>query len=158
MLAVPEFHQRFRDNLPAHSDGKRYWTPGCETPYTSRYFFDNYADHINPCIGIVIDGDHEPGQPLEDAVNAEKHLAPEGVILFHDFVGLPVREAVRWLIQEKGFQCRIYLTPHVVAACWRADMIGPLGDFHPPIHIPDPGIVAQDLPARWPEWDWSKCL
>ena len=98
--------------------------------------------------GIVIDGDHHPGEPLKDAKGAIRFLKPDGVILFHDFVGLPVQEAVRWLMDEHGMSVRLYLTPHVVACCWR-------GKFIPPKHEPDPALVALQLWKRWPEMDWE---
>ncbi len=140
MLRLQGFQLRLEDNLSTSWDGVR------EVAHmTSEYFFHGFDETWK---GIVIDGDHEPGKPLEDAQNAAKHLAPGGVIMFHDFVGLPVREAVRYLMDEDGMSCRLYLTPHVVALCW----IG--SDFQPPVHRPDPFIVSQDLPARWPEFDW----
>jgi hypothetical protein len=80
----------------------------------------------------VIDGDHEPGAPMQDAQNAYKHLSDTGVILFHDFIGGPVREAVTWLM-DQGFKARVYFTPHLVACCWR-------GEFTPPDHVPDARI------------------
>ncbi len=98
--------------------------------------------------GFCIDGDHLAPHPLRDAQNAAGRLADTGVILMHDCLGDPVQEAVRWL-QDNGFRTRIYITPHVVACCWR-------GDFVPPVHIPEPAIVAQDLPARMPLIDWSR--
>lgn len=87
-----------------------------------------YPNYVLACI----DGDHEPGAPLQDAQNAYKHLADTGVIIFHDFIGGPVREAVTWLM-DQGFKARVYFTPHLVACCWR-------GDFAPPVHEPDPRI------------------
>ena len=70
------------------------------------------------------------------------------MILFHDFVGLPVQEAVRWLMTEHGMFVRLYLTPHVVACCYREAFI-------PPHHEPDPALVALQLWKRWPEMDWE---
>ena len=121
-------------------------------PIKSESLFDPLSGREMNLSGVVIDGDHEPGAPLADAQGAVAHLASGGVILFHDFVGLPVREAVRWLMLEQEMRVKLYLTPHVVACCWWNR------DWEPPHHVPDPGIVAQDLPARWEEFDWRPFL
>lgn len=70
--------------------------------------------------------------PLQDAQGAHQHLTDNGVIVFHDFIGTPVQQAVAWLIQQ-GYKYRIYTTPQMVAWCWR-------GNFEPPEHVPDPAI------------------
>jgi methyltransferase family protein len=114
---------------------------------TSLAFFARVEEHDH-ADGVCIDGDHEPGKPLEDATNAAKHLAEPGVIIFHDFIGRPVREAVEYLMAQ-GFHCRVYKTPHMVACCWR-------GDFVPPDHVPDPNLP--DLFARCPDFDFTRCL
>ena len=98
---------------------------------------------------VVIDGDHEPGMPLEDARNAAAHLAPTGVIMLHDGVGKPVREAVQWLMAS-GFKCRAYFTPHLVFCCWR-------GAFVPPDHVPDPEVKRQLLDGRFSDFDFARC-
>lgn len=129
MLAVSEFRERLQDNhfvLPLPEIG---WCMIFET--TSHAFFESLNDGP-PTQGFVIDGDHEPGKPLEDAQNAYKHLADTGVVLFHDFIGAPVREAVTWLMNQ-GFKARVYYSPHLVACCWR-------GDFTPPDHEKDARI------------------
>ncbi len=123
------------------------------SPMRSQDFFDNQEEDGElgfELIGAVcIDGDHEPGEPLRDAQNSVKWLRQkDGIIVFHDFIGQPVREAVTWLM-DQGFHARVYLTPHMVACCWR-------GDFTPPDHVPDPFILSQDLPARCPDFDWSR--
>ncbi len=147
MIANKEFRDRFNANV--------WKVAGCVgVGETSAEFFSGWNfikhDEWEPPIyaGVVIDGDHEPGVPLADAKGAAAHLADTGVIVFHDFIGQPVREAVTWLM-DQGFHCRVYLTPHMVALCWR-------GDFTPPDHVPDPFIVAQDLVARCPDFDWSR--
>jgi hypothetical protein len=141
ILAVPEFWER----LEAQTDS---WIMGW--PLTSNEWFDNFSETPPIFKGVCIDGDHEPGKPLEDAQNAVRHLADTGVLIFHDFIGQPVREAVAWCM-DNGFQARVYLTPHVIGLCWR-------GDFVPPDHVPDPHIVAQDLPARMPDFDFKRCV
>lgn len=131
MLRLQGFADRFEANM------EHCWT-----------FLDEYHGHTSndffsgsipiPVIdswhaaGFCIDGDHEPGAPLQDAQNAYRHLCSNGVILLHDFIGRPVREAVTWLM-DHGFKARVYWTPHLVACCWR-------GDFTPPDHVPDSRI------------------
>ncbi len=113
---------------------------------------NEYFDQLHPKAkfdGVVIDGDHMSPHPALDACHAAAHLRTPGVILMHDCLGEPVQEAVRWL-QDHGFRTRIYITPHVVACCWR-------GDFVPPVHIPEPALVAQNLPARMTLIDWTRC-
>jgi hypothetical protein len=99
--------------------------------------------------GVCIDGDHEPGKPLEDARNAAAHLTHTGVIMLHDGVGRPVREAVEWLM-DNGFKARAYFTPHLVFCCWR-------GDFVPPDHVPDPEVKRQLLDGRFKDFDFERC-
>lgn len=108
------------------------WIPGCFTWVHGKGFGEHIPDFTPTYKGVCIDGDHEPGKPLEDAQNAARHLADTGVIIFHDFIGAPVREAVTWLM-DQSFKARVYWTPHLVACCWR-------GDFIPPDHEGDPRI------------------
>lgn len=82
--------------------------------------------------GFVIDGNHNDPEPLNDAKGALEHLKPEGVILFHDFIGDPVQNAVTFLM-DQGFKAKVYWTPNLVAVCWR-------GRFVPPHHVGDPAI------------------
>lgn len=141
MLRVAAFQQRFEQNI-------RHWWQKIEqvSHLTSSAYFDSTLDKF----GLVcIDGDHSPGFPLLDAVNAVGHLEPTGVILLHDFIGLPVRDAVTWLMNIAGFKVRVYRTPHMVAVAWR-------GDFVPPDHVSDPRLP--DLFARCPEFDFSRCV
>lgn len=171
MLAVDEFRKRFEDNtgFPAwwicpdtsdelfrqlqqnRSQSSPQWKvnidPGARPhhsllPGESRTRWSTYK-------GFCVDGDHEPGMPLRDVVNAVGHLEPTGVILLHDFIGLPVRDAVTWLMNIAGFKVRVYRTPHMVAVAWR-------GDFVPPDHVSDPRLP--DLFARCPEFDFSRCV
>ncbi len=144
MYELPAFRLRAFEN----DNGRMHYFMGISQFHqgtSAQYFFRLPLKQFD---GVVIDGDHEPGEPLHDAMNAAAHLKPGGVILLHDFVGLPVREAVRYLMAKKNMNVRLYLTPHVVAVCWRD------GWTPPPAHRPDPFIVSQDLPARWPEFDW----
>lgn len=131
LLRVEEVADRCRENIATlPGEGDIDWEAE-----TSQDWFAGLNARNHPGLGIrgfCIDGDHEPGKPLEDAQNAAKHLAETGVILFHDFTGQPVREAVTWLM-DQGFKARVYWTPHIVCVCWR-------GDFTPPIHVPDQRI------------------
>lgn len=101
----------------------------------SREFFASAEQRFD---GVSIDGDHDAPAPLDDARDALAHLKPQGVILLHDFIGEPVRQAVRFLLTQ-GLRCRVYLTPHLVAACW-------CGDLQMPTHEPDPAVRAQIMP------------
>lgn len=143
MLAVPEFRQRFEENMNG-------WP---RSPYavTSNEFLTQKLPY-----GItsgVIDGDHDPGKPLEDAKALYEQIGyavfrRRNIVMLHDFSGRPVREAVEWLL-DQGFRCRIYNTPHMVACCWR-------GEFTPPDHIPDPDIPNRQL--RCPEFDFTRSI
>ncbi len=125
MLRLQGFADRFEENM------EHCWTFLDEYHgRTSNDFFTNIT--MGKFMGVCIDGDHSEGKPLEDAKNAYKHLAETGVILFHDGIGRPVREAVTWLMNQ-GMKARCYWTPHIVFACWR-------GDFKPPDHKTDPRI------------------
>jgi|HubBroStandDraft_1064217.scaffolds.fasta_scaffold25220_2 hypothetical protein len=141
MHALLVFRDRFCENL---CWDREQWC-GADVP-SAEYFLEKRG--AGPfASGFCIDGDHEPGKPLEDATNAAKHLAETGVIIFHDFIGQPVREAVQYLMAQ-GFHCRVYKTPHMVACCWR-------GDFVPPDHMPDQNLP--DLFARCPDFDFTRC-
>lgn len=130
MLAVPEFDARFRENTGDLAIA-RYG-------FTSNEFFDRCKDSAK-CSGVCIDGDHSPGKPLEDAINAVKHLADRGVILFHDATGYPVQEAVEYCVAQ-GFNVKSYVTVHGVVVAWR-------GEFIPPEYQIDPrcAVVADRL-------------
>jgi hypothetical protein len=135
MLRVQGFQERLEDNL------RERWDAVVFTSYlTSSEYFKLDNDRYSS--GVVIDGDHEPGEPLKDARNAAER---SDLMLFHDFVGRPVREAVEFLMGA-GFNCRVYNTPHIVACCWR-------GKFTPPDHVPDPKIPRREL--RCPEFDFG---
>jgi hypothetical protein len=140
ILRIAAFQERFESNT------KHCWNKiGDIFHCTSNEFFGDFFGGV--ASGFCIDGDHEPGKPLEDAQGAAEHLGGrDGVIIFHDFLGEPVQQAVTWLM-NRGFHARIYLTPHMVACCWR-------GNFSPPYHESDPNLP--DLKARCPTFDWSK--
>lgn len=140
-LASKNFYLRFRENTKMLGDFAM-WNAGLTSqdifgPSIGRWFEK----------GFCIDGDHSRPIPLQDAQGAHQHLSENGVIVFHDFIGTPVQEAVAWLIQQ-GYKYRIYTTPQMVACCWR-------GDFQPPEHVPDPAIAAAQ-PFDWNKEEWWK--
>lgn len=152
MFANNEFHTRALANITrAGSAGQIR----LEAATSQRYFggdkrypepiVKNLAFHFD---GVMIDGDHCWMNPLYDAVQSFKHLAPTGVILLHDFIGGPVREATKYLMCE-GMKCRIYCaSSQLLAVCWR-------GEFTPPEYTPDPNInwrtVLKPLAASNPD-------
>lgn len=145
MLPVRPFCERFLENVAA---------VGVEvTPYPARsdeFFADVNVSDGKFFDGIVIDGDHNRPRPMQDAENAASHLAPNGVILLHDFIGRPVQEAVEYLMVI-GFNVHVYWTPHMIACCWR-------GDFIPPVHQQDPQISWHSVRQMMPEFPFGKCV
>jgi hypothetical protein len=151
MYAVPEFLQRMYSSTQAFTN--------VPLPMYSDDFWESFAGFglngdgsrafSNTFTGVCIDGCHEDGQPQRDAANAAKHLADTGVIIFHDGVGRPVREAAQYLMSI-GFKCRAYFTPYLVLCCWR-------GDFTPPDHEPDPVVKAAHLDGRYPDFRFDLC-
>ncbi len=143
MYAHPEFKQRAQGNVDRAGANVVFLHP-----YTSRMYFETMRHAENKFSGVMIDGDHCWMNPLYDAVQAFKVLAPRGVILLHDFIGGPVREATKYLMCE-GMKCRIYCaSSQLLAVCWR-------GDFTPPDYTPDPSIdwelVKKPLAASNPD-------
>jgi hypothetical protein len=117
---------------------------------SERFFSPDRGFGMPRFYGVLVDGDHEPGKPLEDALNAARHLSETGAIIFHDGIGAPVREAVTALI-DRGLHARVYWTPHIVFCCWR-------GDFKPVDHIGDPAIDwTYHKAAMSKDFDFSRC-
>lgn len=139
---VPRLAQRFKQNTGFPTAWMRYCT--------AEQFLQSFSAPGPYFGGFMIDGDHDSPQPLNDARGALSHLAPTGVIVFHDFWGKPIRDAAQYLI-DQGMGCRTYDTPAGMAVCWR-------GDFAPPDHVPDPAIDwAQVRRSRAPEFDFERC-
>lgn len=113
---------------------------------SERYFADVGHTTVQ---AAMIDGDHDEPQPMLDAERAMK--AGAFVIVFHDFWGRPIRDAVRFLLTHPGWHVRVYNTPNGMAVCWED-----VSHFVPPDHIPDPGIEWNPK-ALAPEFDWSVC-
>jgi hypothetical protein len=149
MYGLPEFRERASENSVAYKLVSRASGGISLHAMTSESFFARAGKVGYRFKLTLIDGDHEPGKPLEDAINAAKHLADTGVIVFHDGTGLPVREAVQYLMAQ-GFYCRPYFSPHMMYVCWR-------GDFTPPDHVPDPNVKAQLMDGRLKDFDFTKC-
>jgi hypothetical protein len=82
--------------------------------------------------GFCIDGNHDSPEPVNDARGCLKIAAQDCCMVFHDFRGRPIRDAVRYLMNQ-GFKSRVYWTPAMMAVCWR-------GYFVPPVHVRDPKI------------------
>lgn len=144
MLGVPEFSERASENL-FYAGARASRIP--RYAMTSKEFFsDLHSSELFS--GVVIDGDHMSPCPLEDAKNAADHLETTGVILFHDFIGRPVREGVEYLMSI-GFQCRVYWTPHMVACCSRG--------FIPPDHVRDPRINWEAVKNSMSDFDFGAC-
>lgn len=144
MYGVPEFLERAKSNLRrAEGFPLKAWGTFFVNA-TSRVFFQSTRW---PFAGVMIDGDHSDGEPQHDAIEALKHLDEDGVIVFHDFIGRPVREGVQYLMSQ-GLKCRVYLTPHMMAVCWR-------GDFSPPDHQHDPKLTF--LRNQVPGFDLGRC-
>lgn len=144
MMWNEDFYQRFSDNM-SHTEGVMPWAG------RSEQLFDLLSGCPTPLFdGVLIDGDHMAPHPLEDARGAHDRLQPGGVILLHDLMGGPVQEAAVWLM-DRGYKCRAYCTPHMMACCWR-------GDWQPPEHVPDPAIDWQEIRTNhMKEFPWSRC-
>lgn len=148
MFAVRDFLGRFDQNtaaarfniLPFH---------GTSNEFFAGFRLAREKGEMRSFGGVVIDGDHERPCPLQDAMNAAEALSQDGVILFHDFIGCPVQEGVRWLM-DQGFRCRPYWTPHMVACCWR-------GEFFPPDHMRDAKIDWNTVQAWMPGFPFERC-
>jgi len=145
MLPLPEWRERFRMNTQA-------WAARIG-PVRMRA--DEYFAAIAPAPmydGIVIDGDHIHPNPLADALGSSNHLKRDGVILFHDAIGDPVWNGI-YALTAQNFRCHIYLTPHIVACCWR-------GNWKPPVHVPDPAINWKEIQTNHMKgfaWDRVTC-
>lgn len=139
--------QRFEDNLGGH------WRDVLNVEhYTSAAYFQRPASIR--FVGFVIDGCHDAPEPLNDAMGCVKLAKPNCVIMFHDFYGQPVQDAVTWLMREQGFHCRIYWTPNGVACCWREQGV-PF--FLPPDHVPDPAIIREGVRLRLGNFPVKDC-
>lgn len=148
----PEALARFRENALLEGEPAYHGTTCLMNvfPGTFDQFARAMADHRFD--GFVIDGCHDAPEPTLDAIRAHHMAKPDAVILFHDFIGRPVRDAVRWLM-DGGWKCRVYWTPNMVACCWRG-----LGDWRPPDHVGDPAIEWASHRAEMEmDFDFGRC-
>lgn len=144
MFCVAEFATRFAANTHA------FRLSILIASASSDDYFAKISDQFT-YDGFMIDGNHDAPCPLFDAQNSLAHLKETGVIVFHDFWGRPIRQAVEFLIGA-GLKCRIYDTPAGMAVCWR-------GDFTPVDHIPDPAIRWRTVrEERAPEFDFGRTV
>lgn len=147
MLRLQGFSERFEQNTESQ------WDQLLGTTYrTSRECFRSGA--MKEFDAYCIDGDHEPGEPLADAKGALEHFQGRGLCIFHDFIGAPVREAVLFLM-DRGFHCRVYNTPHMVAVCWR-DTTGETTGM--PFHFPDPVIDWAEIRRRCEPFPFERTI
>lgn len=126
-FAVPTLIDRTIANI---GDAWLQWTYAGTLPQ----YVEQYGKYATRSIysGFCIDGNHDDPEPLRDATAALTMAAETCCMVFHDFRGRPIRDAVRFLMAQ-GFHCRVYWTPAMMAVCWR-------GDFVPPVHVRDPAI------------------
>jgi hypothetical protein len=140
-----DFLSRARANLRHHKSKVMLLPWTSEALFTEHFRNHRYA-------GIVIDGNHDSPEPLNDARRAATHLTDDGVILFHDFIGKPTRDAVNFLIEHGGFKCRVYWTPNLVALCWCGNSIVP------PDHQGDKNILWKPhLMEMERDFDFGRC-
>src|SRR6185436_7590769 len=106
----PKFFKRFQQNLRG--------LQGFCMPYSqtaSEFIADSGTFAFD---GFVIDGNHDFPEPLNDAKGCLSIAKPDCVMVFHDLLGQPIRDAVQYLAGQ-GFNCKEYSTPNGVAVCWR---------------------------------------
>jgi predicted O-methyltransferase YrrM len=117
-FAEPDFRRRASENLDrAGASGRVVLTAS-----TSEERLTQSQEKRLHFSGAFVDGDHE--HPLRDAQLLLPWLSEQAVVVFHDHVGQPVRDAVAWLA-EQGFHVRVYDTSREMAVCWR-------GGWEPP--------------------------
>lgn len=111
MYKLPEFRSRAVENLT--ECGFQFqvglWAGTSKDLFTRSFrLFD----------GIVIDGDHVPPSPLQDATAASERVKPNGVILFHDANNVSVKPGFEYMA-GLGWKVKIYPTSQGVALCYR---------------------------------------
>ena len=142
------FHQRTLENLLAVKTSYPDSKLPMLAPFRSDEYFSCLRGRPISFDGIMIDGDHEQEAVLFDTVAATVRIKPTGVILFHDVLGSP--QFAVTLLQQLGYKVKIYLTPHVVACCWKDE------NFKPPVHKPDPTVNWQKVKHRMIHIDWER--
>lgn len=121
----PGFHDismlaRFTENIErVHQQRKEYQLPPGRV-ISSKIPSHEYLlklEGIPKFNGIFVDGNHDDIWPTVDAILAEQRLAPDGLIVFHDFAGMPIQAAVRYLHVAKNHACEIFETNQLIAVC-----------------------------------------
>jgi len=140
----PHFFLRTYENLKAVGAVNRVIL----TADTTEGYFAEPKNRSMKFCGAFIDGNHDSPWPLNDAKTILPHLEDRAVVVFHDFIGRPIRDGVRFLIRE-GFRFHIYNTPQFLAVCWR-------GEFSPPIHYPDPSVDWAGHRASMTDFDFRE--
>lgn len=139
MLCVDDFKQRFMENTVR-------WKTIAHFCGTTNEYFDITNSKFD---GVVVDADHGEPNPVSDAMNAADRLNDTGVILLHDFIGKPV-----WLaavaLMDRGFKCKVYWTPHMVACCYR-------GNFTPPEHQRDTAVDWSNVQGLMRGFPFERC-
>lgn len=124
-LAFDGFSRRFEDNV------SHCWTSIAWVEHlTSEKVFRLPGVRF---VAAMIDGDHDAPQPSFDAARAIQ--AGAQVLVFHDFAGRPIRDAVGGVLDLGTWKARVYWTPNMMAVAWRDDC-----GFVPPDHVRDPAI------------------
>lgn len=99
---------------------------------TSEAFFSRPGPPVE-IDAAMIDGCHDAPEPTFDAIRAIG--AGARVLVWHDFQGKPVRDAVNWVVSNCNWRARVYWTPNLMAVAWRKG-----SGFVPPDHVRDPAI------------------
>lgn len=168
------------DGLEVTAVDQEYSANGTQSAFSDRAL-ENYCAATRECFlsycgtseayfstpreidAAMIDGNHDSPEPTLDAIRASR--AGAQVLVFHDFAGKPIRDAVKYFLGDCSFNngrgettrmesiwhARVYWTPNVMAVAWR-DGCG----FTPPDHVRDPRvdwsgmerIVAEDFDVR----------
>lgn len=131
--------------------------PVSYNPVTSCEWFEGPGMSRNMRIkAACIDGNHDAPEPYLDAARAIR--AGASVVVWHDFQGKPVRDAVAAILDglpdehPGAWKARVYWTPNGMAVAWR-DGCG----FVPPDHVPDPAIFWPGIMARYAvDFDFSR--
>ena len=126
---------------------------GIPVAYTSEEFFTLAMRNAMNFDAAMIDGNHDDPEPTKDAMRARR--AGCEVLVWHDFQGKPVRDAVSHILDvpNEKWLCRVYWTPNGMAVAWRLGC-----GFDPPDHVPDPNIDWSEIQARYSDFDFTRTV
>lgn len=116
-------------------------------PLTSDRYWHSPDHGKRKYTGVIIDGNHDAPYPERDAISALPWLEENAVVFFHDFCGRPIRDGVRFLINQ-GFKFRVYNTPQMLGVCYR-------GNITLPVHVPDPAVDWKKRRAQYPDFNYQ---